>query len=151
VITVSMATTVSADRGRVWFALTDPAELIRWDERLVSLLEPPDEAPHAGQRVRWRYKLGSTTVVLRNELIEVVPGERLRSSTSLGLFRFDETFTLCSETGDSERTRLRHKLVAENSIPIVGGLLDRFAVRRLAAQIVDSKLRSLQKWCENQA
>jgi hypothetical protein len=42
-------------------------------------------------------------------------------------------------------------LVAENSIPIVGGLLDRFAVRRLAAQIVDSKLRSLQKWCENQA
>jgi len=41
--------------------------------------------------------------------------------------------------------------VAANSLPVVGGLLDRFAVRRLAAGIVDTKLRSLQKWCENQA
>ena len=27
---------------------------------------------------------------------------------------------------------------------------DRFAVRRLSAELVDSRLRSIQKWCENQ-
>jgi hypothetical protein len=149
-ITVSMSTTVSADLPRVWRALTDPAELIRWDEPLVSLLGPSDDYPHEGQKVRWRYRLGSTTVVLRNELLEVIPGERLRSATAMGLFRFDETYTLSTEAGDPDRTRLSHKLVAENALPVVGGLLDRFAVRRLASQIVDSKLRSLQKWCENQ-
>jgi uncharacterized protein YndB with AHSA1/START domain len=150
VITVAMATTVSADRARVWRALTDPAELVRWDESLISLVESSDDYPREGQKVRWRYRLGTTTVVLRNELLEVIPGERLRSATAMGLFRFDETFTLSAEAGETERTRLRHKLVAANSLPVVGGLLDRFAVRRLASRIVDSKLRSLQKWCENQ-
>jgi len=145
-----MATTVSADRARVWSALTDPAKLICWDESLLSLVEPATDYPHEGQKVRWRYKLGTTTVVLRNELLEIIPGERLRTATAMGLFRFDETFTLSTEAGAPEKTRLQHKLVAANSVPIVGGLLDRFAVRRLAAQIVDSKLRSLQKWCENQ-
>lgn len=149
-ISVSMATTVSAARVRVWSALTDPAELVCWDEPLLSLIESVDDYPRAGQKVRWRYKLGTTTVVLRNEILEVVPGERLRSATAMGLFRFDETYSLSTEAGDPARTRLQHKLVAANSIPVFGGLLDRFAVRRLAAQIVDSKLRSLQKWCENQ-
>jgi hypothetical protein len=68
----------------------------------------------------------------------------------MGLFRFDETFTLGAEIGDPERTRLHLKLIAANSVPVVGGLLDRFAVRRLAAELVDRKLRSIQKWCENQ-
>ena len=67
---------------------------------------------------------------------------------SLGLFRFDETFQLTSEPGDGQRTRLALKLVASNSVPVVGGALDRFAVRRLAAEFVDAKLRAVQKWCE---
>lgn len=149
-ITVAMTATVSADRARVWRALTSPAELVCWDESLVSLLGSPGGYPREGQKVRWRYRLGSTTVVLRNELLEVIPGERLRSATAMGLFHFDETYNLSTEAGDPDRTRMSLKLVAENSLPIVGGLLDRFAVRRLASQIADSKLRSLQKWCENQ-
>jgi hypothetical protein len=66
----------------------------------------------------------------------------------MGLFRFDETFTLALEPGAPSRTRLQLKIVAANSIPIVGGLLDRFAVRRIATDLVDEKLRALQKWCE---
>jgi hypothetical protein len=34
-------------------------------------------------------------------------------------------------------------------VPVVGGELDRFDVRRLAAEMVDRNLRSIQKWCEN--
>jgi len=146
-----MSTTVSADRGRVWRALTEPAEQIRWDESLVTLLSSSGEEPNPGRSVRWRYQLGATTITMRNELVEVIPGEFLRSATAIGLFRFDESYSLATEVGDTDRTRLHHKLVAANSLPVVGGLLDRFAVRRLAAGIVDTKLRSLQKWCENQA
>lgn len=144
-----MSTGVSANRDRVWRALTVPEELIRWDEKLVALLHPADDYPLVGQQVRWRYRLGATAVTLRNSLLEVVPKERLRSATTMGLFRFDETFTLGHEIGEPERTRLQLKLVAANSVPVVGGLLDRFAVRSLAVELVDRKLRSIQKWCEN--
>jgi len=150
VITVAMSTTVSADRGRVWRALTEPAELIRWDESLVTLLFNSDDRPQPGRSTRWRYRLGATTIDMRNELLEVIPGEFLRSATAIGLFRFGESYSLSTEVGDTDRTRLHHKLVAENSLPVVGGLLDRFAIRRIAAGIIDTKLRSLQKWCENQ-
>jgi hypothetical protein len=101
--------------------------------------------------VHWRYRLGSVPVVLHEQPLEVVPDSRLRSSVALGLFRFDETFQLFSEAGDEDRTRLMLKLVASNSVPVVGGALDRFAVRRLAAEFIDAKLRGVQKWCETPA
>jgi hypothetical protein len=151
VITVAMATTISVTPIRVWRALTVPAELMGWDEHLLASIDPVEDFPHEGQRVRWRYRFGGVAVVLRSSLFDVVPLERLRSISAIGLFRFDETFSLCNEAGDPERTRLRLKLVAANSLPVVGGMLDRFAVRRLATDIVDRKLRSLQKWCENRA
>jgi hypothetical protein len=88
-------------------------------------------------------------VVLRDRLVEVVPQERLRSAIALGLFRFDQTYSLAREKGEAGRTRVTLKLVASNSVPVVGGLLDRFAVRRLAAELVDARLRALQKWCED--
>ena len=144
-----MSTGVSANRARVWRALTVPDELIRWDEQIVALLDPAEDYPLEGQQVRWRYRLGTIAVILRNSLLEVVPRERLRSETRMGLFRFDETFTHGFAVGEPERTRLQLKLVAANSVPVVGGLLDRFAVRSLAVELVDRKLRSIQKWCEN--
>ena len=144
-----MSTEVGANRDRVWRAITVPEELLRWDEQLVALLDPADGYPLEGQQVRWRYRLGTIVVMLRNSLLEVVPMERLRSATAMGLFRFDETFTLGHESGDPERTRLHLKLIAANSVPVVGGLLDRFSVRRMAVELVDRKLRSIQKWCEN--
>jgi uncharacterized protein YndB with AHSA1/START domain len=149
VITITMSTRVSADRDRVWRALTVPEEILRWDEQLVALLDSADGYPLAGQQVRWRYRLGTIAVMLRNSLLEVVPKERLRSATAMGLFRFDETFTLGHEIADPERTRLQLKLIAANSVPVVGGLLDRFAVRRLGLDLVHRKLRSIQRWCEN--
>ena len=39
-------------------------------------------------------------------------------------------------------------LAAGNSIAVVGGMVDRFDVRRLAAEYVDGKLRGLRAWCE---
>lgn len=146
-----MSTVIGAARARVWRALTEAAEVVRWDERVIALEEPTSEYPRVGRSVRWRYRLGSVPVLLHEQPLEVVPDSKLRSSVSLGLFRFDETFQLTSEPGDGDRTRLMLKLVAkENSIAVVGGALDRFAVRRLAAEFIDAKLRAVQKWCEAQ-
>ena len=144
-----MSTAVSASRSRVWRALTDPEEMIRWDDQILCLVDPADGYPHACRQIRWRYRMGSIPVTLRHSAVEVVPGERLHTESALGLFRFDETFTLGSEPDAPSRTRLNLKLCAENSLAVVGGLLDRFAVRRVAAQIVDRKLRSIQDWCES--
>ncbi len=143
-----MATVIGARRDRVWTALTTPNELIRWDEAVVSLVEPNSDYPRVGKTVRWRYLLGRIPVVLCDQPLEVEPCERLRASITLGLFRFDRTFTLTTEGGDSDRTRITLKLESSNSVPIVGGQLDRFSVRRMASQFIDAKLRSLQKWCE---
>ena len=143
-----MSTVIGAERARVWRALTEAAEVVRWDERVLELVEPAGEYPQVGRKVRWRYQLGAIPVVLHECPLEVVPAARLRSSIALGLFRFDETFQLAPEPGADGRTRLSLKLVAGNSIPVVGGVLDRFAVRRLANEFIDAKLRALQKWCE---
>jgi hypothetical protein len=136
VITIAMSAVIGAPRERVWCALTVPEEVIRWDERRV------------GETVRWRCRLGSVAVDLLERPIEVVPRQRLLSEISLGLFRFEETCGLSDEAGDESRTRLSVRLVASNSVPLVGGLLDRFEVRELAATMVDTKLKALQRWCD---
>jgi uncharacterized protein YndB with AHSA1/START domain len=148
VITIAMSAVIGATRARVWRALTVPEEVIRWDERLLSLEAPAPRHPRVGESVRWRCRLGAVAVDLLERPIEVVPCKRLVSEISLGLFRFEETCGLADEAGDASRTRLSLRLVASNSVPLVGGLLDRFEVRELATTMVDAKLKSLQRWCE---
>jgi len=148
VITTALSTLVGAPRGRVWRALVDPAEIVRWDERAVQLLEPVAQPLARGAVLRWRYLVGGVPLELREEIQDLVPEERLHAAAQLGLFRFEETFSLADDAADPARTRLGLRLSAENAVPIVGGLLDRFSVRRQAADFVDARLRALQKWCE---
>ena len=147
-ITTVMSTVIDAGRERVWRAITLPDEVVRWDERTVALVDPPNGYPRIGEKVRWRYRLGTVRVIRHERPMEVAPGLLLRSSISLGGLRFDETYTLTPEPGEPDRTRLAIRLVSPNAAPVVSGLLDRFDVRRLALELVDSRLRSLQKWCE---
>jgi hypothetical protein len=149
VITTALSAEIGAARARIWNAITCPVEVIRWDEPMLALLEPADGYPRVGQHVRWRYRLGTVPVVLHDRPLEVIPRERLRSAIAMGLFRFDQTWSLAEEIGYGERTRLALQLAAASSIPVVGGLIDRFAVRRMAAEYVDTKLRALRKWCES--
>jgi len=148
VITTALSTVVGAPRRRVWLALTDPAEIVRWDERALCLLEPVARPLVTGSVTSWRYLLGGIPVVLREETLDLVAEERLHSGVSLGLFHFEQTFTLADEAADPPRTRLSLRVATGNSVPVVGGRLDRFAVRRQAAELVDTRLRALQKWCE---
>jgi uncharacterized protein YndB with AHSA1/START domain len=141
-----MSKVIRSPRARVWRALVSPDELIRWDERRVSLEEPIPDYPAPGHSARWRCWLGSVTVSHREDPLEVIPAERLRSAVRLGSFEFEETYTLADEAPDG--TRLSLRLVANNTVPVLGGELDRFDVRRLSAERVDETLARLARWCE---
>ena len=144
-----MSTVVHTPRGRVWRALIDPLEVIRWDERILALEEATPPGSGEEPVAHLRYRLGSVPVSLLDRRLEVVKGRRLRHAMSIGSFDFEEIYTLADE-GASEHTRLSLRLASQsNSIPVVGGSLDRFDVRKLATEIVDGNLRSIQKWCEN--
>jgi uncharacterized protein YndB with AHSA1/START domain len=146
-----MAVVIDAEHDRVWRALTDPNELIAWDERILAPVEPPDRYPVSGQHIRWRYRLGSIQVVMHDRPLEVVPQERLRSSIRVGSMRYEQTFSLKAETGALVPTHLGMKVVASNSIPLLGEVVDRFEVRRMAVGHVDETLRALRQWCEKGA
>jgi uncharacterized protein YndB with AHSA1/START domain len=149
VITSSMSTAISAERKRVWGALTIPEELIRWDGKLLALLDPIPDFPTAGQQVRWRYRVGSVAIIIHQTVQEARLHERIASRISLGQFKFSETYTLVDESGAPDRTRLSLRVVTSNSTPLVGSELDRFDVRQFATELIDYRLRAVQKWCEN--
>ena len=147
-ITSAISTAIAATRERVWRALTTPSELIRWNDQIVSLIEPAPGYPQVGQRSRWRYRMASVEITAVQIIRQLDFGERLQSEMRLGLFRFDETYALQTDPVD-RRTRVSLRVTASNSIPVVGGTIDRFEVRRLTTNLIDSRLRSVRQWCES--
>ena len=145
-ITIAMSKVIRSPRARVWRALVTPDELIRWDGRRVALEAPIPDYPAPGRSARWRCLLGSVTVSHTEDPLEVVTAERLRSAVRLGPFEFEEIYTLADEAPAS--TRLSLRLVAKNTVPLLGGELDRFDVRRMSAERVDETLARLARWCE---
>ena len=144
-----MSTAIGASRERVWRALTIPSELIRWNDQIVSMVDPGPGYPRVGQRSRWRYTMGSVEITVTQTISRIDLGKRLQSEFCLGLFRFDETYSLQTDPIEPKRTRVSLRVTASNSIAVVGGTIDRFEVRRLTTNLIDSRLRSVQKWCEN--
>jgi hypothetical protein len=145
-ITVAMSKVIRSPRARVWRALVSPDELIRWDDRRISLEAPVARYPAPGHPARWRCWLGSLSVVRCEDPLEVIPAERLRSAVRIASFEFEETYTLSDTVSDA--TRLSLRVIAKNTLPLFGGELDRFDVRRLSTERVDQTLGLLQRWCE---
>ncbi len=142
-----MSVVIESDRERVWRALTEPAELAGWDDRVLASPDQASRYPFAGQHMRWRVRLGGVPVVLHERPSEVVPNERLSATLKVGSLRLEQTYTLSSESDDPPRTRLGMKLVTTSSVPVVGDVVDRFEVRKLAAERIDHTLRAVQDWC----
>ena len=143
-----MSTAIHGDRRRVWRALTDPDELVAWDERRQAPIDPPNGYPREGARARWRYRLGPVQLVLHDHPHRVEPPRELRSRISLASLRFEQAFRLAEDDDSPGRTRVGMKLVAGNAVPLLGEVIDRFGVRQLAASHVDATLRALTRWCE---
>ncbi len=141
-----MATKVKATRERLWLALTDAEEVEAWGPGGISGIALPADYPRRGQRVRWKTHLGRVPLPMDCRVLEVDRTSRLKVELRSGLLRAEVCFTL---HGDRDEAQLGMRLVLPNAIPIVGGLLDRFAVRELASEGVDLALVSLRHWCED--
>jgi hypothetical protein len=175
-ITVALSATIGAPSERVWRALIDPSERTVWDERIlgeVSLargkertssarraggLEPARSSNPETSRVdesgrrQWRFRLGGMPLVMQDEILDTQRNERLRSRISIGSMQFTQTLTLYREDDESgPRTRLGMKLVAQNSIAVIGELVPRLDVQKIVIEYVDSTLRQVQKHCEADA
>ena len=62
---------------------------------------------------------------------------------------FEQTLTVIEERDESgPRARLGMKLVASNSIAVIGELVPRLEVQRLVIDYVDTTLRLIRKYCE---
>jgi len=158
VITVALSATISATRERVWQALTVLGERKSWDERILGEIaldsDPPrpDRIRSARTTVRWRYRLGGVQLVMREDIRQLEPPGRLVSRISIGSLRLDQTFTLHRDDDESEaRTRLGLRIVARNSIAVVGEIVPRLDVQKLVISFADTTLRQVQKHCEADA
>jgi Polyketide cyclase / dehydrase and lipid transport len=137
---------ITAPRERVWRALCNPAEVVRWDTGIVEPIDAPADYPRPGQYVRWRYRLGALPLILHDRPTRVEPVSLLRSSIRLGPFDFDETYTL-RESG-THATQLTAALSVVSFVPLVGALLARFLGRPLAHSTVRTSLAAIKRHCE---
>ena len=171
-ITVALSTTIGAPNARVWRALVDPDERPIWDERVLGRVESrrapaksdargrqrAREAAAASDRpkplrdTRWRFQLGQVPMVMRDVIVEADAAHRLVSHITIGSMQFDQTLTLHAEDDESgPRTRLGMKLVARNSIAVIGEVVPRLDVQKIVIEFVDTTLRQVQKHCEAEA
>lgn len=90
-------------------------------------------------------------LVMRERVVSSEREERLTSQISIGSMRFNQTLTLYSEDDETgPHTRLGMKLVAENSIAVIGEIIPRLDVQKIIIEYVDTTLRQIQKYCESE-
>jgi len=168
-ITVALSATIGASHERVWRALVDPTERPVWDERILGEVDRPHatrlrtqgrarrprgvpDKKAAIRETRWRFKLGGVPLVMQDEIITADRHDRLVSRITIGSMHFDQTLTLHTEDDETgPRTRLGMKLIAHNSIAVIGEVVQRLDVQKIVIEYVDTTLRQVQKYCEAEA
>lgn len=135
---------IAAPPSRVWRALCDPAEVVRWDAGVVEALDAPADYPRPGQYVRWRYR-GGLVRILHDRPQEVVPERKLRSLLRVGPLHFDETYMLEPAGGG---TKLTVTMEVATSIPVVGRLVERWYALPTSRRAVAISIQALARHCE---
>ncbi len=141
---INLSTQITAPTARVWRALCDPEEVGSWDSGVDRALDAPEDYPKPGQHVRWRCRSGLWRI-LHDRPQQVVPEQTLHSLLSLGIVRYDETYTLSS---DDDGTLLTVSLDVSVPIPILGALIVRWRAHQDARSAFGASLANLKCWCE---
>ncbi len=139
----SLSVDIASSTARVWRALCEPKEVVRWDGNVVAALDAPADYPRPGQHVRWRCR-GGPFQVLHDRPQQVDPERTLRSLLALGPYRYDETYTL---EPDAEGCTLTLRLVVTTAIPLIGGFIGRFYVGPETRRVSAESLASLKLHC----
>lgn len=163
-ITVALSAAIGAPHERVWRALVDPQERAIWDERILGPVassrtartsrKPPARSSAARRKpslrtTRWRFRLGRVPLVLKEDVLRADGQDRFTSRITIGSMAFEQTLTLHDESDETgPRTRVGMKVVATNSIAVIGEVVPRLDVQKLVIEYVDATLRQVQKHCE---
>lgn len=168
---MALTATIDAAGERIWRALVDPAERPLWDDRILGEIKSPRlEAPRRRpppmadptvrppvraepiRSTRWRFCWSGIPLVLLDEIHHAEGRDRLFGRISIGSMHFEQTITIVEELdGSGPKARLGMKLVANNSIAVIGELVPRLEVQRLLIEYVDTTLRLVRKHCEADA
>jgi hypothetical protein len=143
----SVSTDIDATPARVWRALCDPVEVVRWDSGVEEALDAPPDYPLPGQHVRWRYSDGPFRL-LHDRPQEVAPERKLRSLLSVGLFRFDETYSL---EGVGDGCRLSAEMEVRAPLPPLGWAIERLYLGPRTRRAVEVSLQALKRHCQESA
>jgi hypothetical protein len=145
--TIHSQAQISAPVSRVWRALCDPAEVVRWDSGVVEALDAPPDYPLPGQHVRWRCHSGLFRL-LHDRPLEVATERRLRSRLSLGPIEIDETYDLSEAPGGC----LIHLAVELRvAVPFLGRLLESIWAGPQTRAGFEESLAGLKRHCEGGA
>jgi uncharacterized protein YndB with AHSA1/START domain len=142
----TLNTDISAPPARVWRALCDPSEVVRWDTGVVEPLDAPADYPQPGQHVRWRYAGPFRTLHDRPQ--EVVLERTLRSLISIGPLRFDETYTLEPRDGGTCLSAAMRVFVP---LLLGGPLTGRLYAGPESRRTVAASMAALKRYCESEA
>ena len=142
---IVLVTDISAPVERVWQALCDPDEVVRWDAGVAEALDAPPDYPYPGQTVRWLNR-DPRLPVLIDRPQEVVPLRRLRSLLQLGRSCLDETYDLEATPGGCRLTTTVRAWTRASKPDTL-----RSARTGRAIQLgFEASLAGLKRWCEAQ-
>jgi hypothetical protein len=145
VYVVEVSTEIAATPARVWRALTDPSEVVRWESGVTALLDAPAGYPRPGQHIRWRTAAGPFRI-LHDEPQEVLTERKLRALLAVGPFRYDETYLLAEVAGGG--CRLAAEVKARTAIPLAGVVIDRLYLGPSTRRAFKAALASIKRFCE---
>jgi uncharacterized protein YndB with AHSA1/START domain len=140
----TIETDIDAPVGRVWRALCDPTEVVRWDTGVMGPIDAPADYPQPGQYVRWRYAVGPFKT-LHDRPQEVTLERTLRSLISIGPLRFDETYRL---TPNDDATRLTTDMLVMVPLLLGGALTERVYAGPESRRTVEASMAALKSYCE---
>ena len=140
----NIVTNIEAPPARVWRALCDPAEVVRWDTGVAGPIDAPADYPQPGQHVRWRYANGPFRT-LHDRPQEAVAERTLRSLISIGPLRFDETYTL---EPHENATRLSTAMRVFVPLLLGGVLTERVYAGPESRRTVAASMAALKSYCE---
>lgn len=144
---VHLSVEIEASLSRVWRALCDPAEVVQWDSGVEAAIDAPAGYPQPGQHVRWRCRSGFFRT-LHDRPQEVVPEQKLRSLLSVGIIRYDETYTFeAVEAG----MRLMVDLDVSIGVPILSLIVSHLQATAEARLAFEASLVNLKRHCEGRA
>jgi len=135
---------ITAPAARIWQALCDPTEVVRWDSGVAGPLDAPGDYPKAGQHVRWRYR-HPLFHILHDWPQEVVAEQKLHSLLAVGPFRFDETYIL---QPSGAGCRLVVDIEVRAAIPMFGAIVERAYIGPVTRRTVAGSIRALKRHCE---